>query len=311
MRRRVLLLLALLLLGLARYQGLFAFHPDYPALELQPGALLQDDRLDEPSGLVESSRNPGFFWSHNDSGGEPKLFAVTAEGQVHQQSFELEGASSVDWEAVARWEQTLYITDLGNNLNSRQDLGVYQLEEPELGQSGRLSARFLPVAYPEQAEYPPSDGWDYDCEAAFCFDGKLYVLTKNRPPYRLWVQAEGCHLYRLDSYETERTNILTRVDSAHGLQGWVTAADASKDGRWIALLCESPVQSVWLFERPLKGDKLFSEPSSVLRCVVKEAGQAEAIAFEGEDLLVLNEEGEFFRVSRSSFEPVEWGVSAN
>lgn len=300
----VLAVLGLLAISVACHQGLLAFRPDYPAPELMPFAQLEDRRLDEPSGLVESARNPGYFWSHNDSGGQPQLFALTAQGKVAEQAFTLSGANAVDWEAIARWEHTLYITDMGNNLSSRQDLGVYQLEEPELGQSGELVAKFLPVAYPSQTAFPPKDSWEYDCEAAFCLDGKLYILTKNRPAYRLWVQADGCNLYRLDSYQTETTNMLIRVDSTTDLEGWVTAADVSPDGRWVALLCESPVQSVWLLERPAVGDRIFSESTSVLRHVFKKAAQVEAMAFEGDNLLILNEEGELFRVYRSDFKKV-------
>ncbi len=41
---------------------------------------LKDDRITESSGLVSSQRKPGTFWTHNDSGNDPELYAFDCEG---------------------------------------------------------------------------------------------------------------------------------------------------------------------------------------------------------------------------------------
>jgi hypothetical protein len=43
-------------------------------------AQLAEPQNEETSGLAVSHRTPGLFWTHNDSGGEPVLFALNADG---------------------------------------------------------------------------------------------------------------------------------------------------------------------------------------------------------------------------------------
>lgn len=289
-------------LAVGFYLGLLALPAFYDGPELIATAQVSDRRLAEPSGLVASSRNPGYFWTHNDSGGKPELYAVNAQGEVSPRRFTVQGAEAIDWEAITRREDKIFVADMGNNFNKRQDLGVYEVEEPSLEDPESLTARFLPIAYPDQSEYPPAGSWDFDCEAVFCWGRHLYFLTKNRPGGRLWVQAGSCHLYRLDTERTDSKNILTKVDSKSDLQGWVTGAEISPDGRWLALVCESPVQSIWLFEQPLEGDRFLSEPASIKRFIFKGGGQVESLAFASADtILLLNEGGQLFELSLTEF----------
>ena len=53
--------------------------------------------LDEASGLAQSRTNPGVFWVHNDSGDEPRVYAVSRSGALLG-SYTLSGATAIDWE---------------------------------------------------------------------------------------------------------------------------------------------------------------------------------------------------------------------
>lgn len=210
----------------------------------------------------------------------------------------VKGARNRDWEDLASDGEYLYIADLGNNLNKRRDLGFYQVPEPGLKDSETAEASFIPVYYSDQQAFPPLWGpWPYDCEAAFVFEDKLYVLTKERPgPGRLWCQAESTRLYRLDTRDTEKPNALILVDQKENMGGWVTAADCSPDGSRIAVLVESPVSSIWLFERPAQGDRFLSQ-GKAKRFIFHGAGPLEAICFlDPETLLFTSEKRSVFRV---------------
>ena len=275
---------------------------------IAPMVEMADDKLQELSGLVASRTYPGVLWAHSDSGNEPILYALDTQGGSH--SIPLEGVTLRDWEAIALSDSTLYITEMGNNLNSSEKLGVYEFEEPDPKVSGPLRPRrFIPVAYEDQKSFPARDRWHFDCEAAFYSDGSLYFITKNRPAFRLFVQEGGANLYRLDLSALGEKNLLHRVDSIEGLGGWVTAADISVDGRRLAVLVESPQQSIWLFERPESGDRWFSQSSRVERYKFFDGGQLESLAFvsegEREALVMLNEERQMFRVELDKFEVVE------
>lgn len=281
---------------------------------LEPYAQVDTPLLREASGLVQSQTFPNLFWSHNDSGDLPRFFALEATGRTPEklsgyQGFTLVGAANVDWEDIAASGDKLYLCDVGNNLNRRRDLGVYEVTEPSRWDSHQVPVdRFLPLRYPDQSRFPPHGPWDFDCEAVFVWQAKLYFVTKCRPAFRLGVQAERAALYRLDTEYTDRENVLTRVDQVDGLGGWVTAADTSRDGRYLAILVESPVQSVWLYERPSQGDRFFSQPASVRRQVFHGGGQLESLAFRQtpqgtEEILLLNEARELFQLSLSDFAP--------
>ncbi|MCW5942861.1 MAG: hypothetical protein KIS66_11545 [Fimbriimonadaceae bacterium] len=197
----------------------------------------------------------------------------------------------------------LVLADTGNNGNGRRDLGVYLVREPNPLAVDRARAwRWVPIAYPDQTEFPGTKRWEFDCEAVFAFRGKLWFLTKHRANGSILFPANGTNLYRLDGLRSDRVNVLARTDGKTDLGGWVTAADVSPDGRTLAVLCQAPVASAWLFELPRTGDKLLSGPSR--RLVLHGARQAEAIAWESNThVRVANEQRDIFRLNVADFAP--------
>lgn len=331
--RSCLALPLLLLAGAAWFVGaLRAPNPEFGD-RLDPVATIAHPEVAEASGLVQSETRPDVLWLHNDSGDRPRLFAINASGEVIvpavqtrqgrvarapgpgeslYQGVAVTGASLVDWEDIACGGDRLFVADMGNNFSLRRDLGVYEIPEPDPTVADSVPARaFIPVRYPEQTEFPPSDHWAFDCEAMFWWGEHLYFVSKTRPAYRVYVPGTDATLYRLDSRDPGRVNVLTRVDQVRDLGGWVTAAGTSQDGRYLAVLVESPVQSVWLYERPASGDRFFSQAASVRRRIFHGAGQLESLCFyrgsdSGQDeILLLNEQRKMFRLSLEGFEPVD------
>ena len=93
-------------------------------------------RLHETSGVVLGRRQPGLFWTHNDSGGDPVVYGVRA-GQGVVAELRLRGAPVVDWEDLAAgpcpWDQAapcIYVGDIGDNLHIRSSVVVMVFEEP-------------------------------------------------------------------------------------------------------------------------------------------------------------------------------------
>jgi hypothetical protein len=297
-------------------------HAQPPPPALKPIAQVTHPPLDEMSGIVKSRRYPNVYWVHNDSGDVPRLFAIRADGSVVMPSWisgdyfvgapvegkqpypgvGVDAAANFDWEDIALDGDTLYIGDVGNNGNARRDLGVYLLVEPnpEAVNKARIM-KWLPVAYQDQKANPPQR-WDFDCEAVFTYRGRLHFLTKHRTGPEHEQPGTGTNLYRLDTAHTDRLNILMKLDSHSDLGGWVTGADMSPDGRTLAVLCQAPVQSVWLFEASPGGNRFFSRPAR--RLVFTEARQCEAVCFEDDStLIVTNEQRDLFRLKISDFSP--------
>lgn len=104
-------------------------------LTLVDTAVITVRRLDESSG-VAASRRPGVYWTHNDSGDGPFLYAIDSAGR-DLGVWRVEGAANRDWEdmaagpCVVRSGRCLYFGDIGDNGRSRRHIVVYRIEEPE------------------------------------------------------------------------------------------------------------------------------------------------------------------------------------
>lgn len=128
-----------------------------PAMPAEEVALftVDDPVLDEISGLARSQRGPNLFWAHNDSGGEPVLYAVDGTGH-HVGSARLAGASNIDWEDMASFTRDgqpwLLVGDMGDNFAWRSSITFYLVREPALPAKGGEIA--LPVVTRYDLRWP-------------------------------------------------------------------------------------------------------------------------------------------------------------
>jgi hypothetical protein len=106
---------------------------------------LEHDDIDESSGLAASRRHKGMFWTHNDSGDDPRLFMVDGEGK-HIGELKLGDVPFVDVEDMAvapcepgADESCIYVGDIGDNRAKRPQVLIYKLREPELPQDRPFS----------------------------------------------------------------------------------------------------------------------------------------------------------------------------
>lgn len=287
-------------------------------LALQAGAAVEvvgrvtHPALAEISGLAKSERGD-FYWTHNDSGDSPRLFAIDAEGTplwpawrrlafAEWQGHAIANAAHFDWEAVALHAGVLYIADVGNNGNARRDLGVYVVHEPDpLAVDKMRALRFLPVRYPDQKEHPGAV-WHFDCESVFVDGGKLHFITKHRQSKRIDRPERGAKLYRLDTAHTDRQNALTLVGQHDGIL-WATDAALSADG---ARLVVASMDALWMFERPAAQGDWFSGKAWKQALEARVVKQLEAIAWiDAQTLLLINEQRDVMRANVADFLPVE------
>lgn len=145
-------------------------------LDGEPIALPAD--LHESSGLAASRSHRGILWTHNDSDGGEKLYAIDENGQLRA-TITLVGVVNRDWEDVAVAEcpdggpddDCIYLADIGDNRAVRDDIGVWVLPEPDPRDQVLEAAFFLPASYP---------GGPRDAEAIAIVDNRLLLITKGR-----------------------------------------------------------------------------------------------------------------------------------
>ncbi|MBM3851903.1 MAG: hypothetical protein FJ399_01965 [Verrucomicrobia bacterium] len=143
----------------------------------------------ETSGLAASRRTAGLLWVHDDSGGQPALYAVGPDGAARGSLQIGGGVKNDDWEDLAAAEfdgkAWLIIADTGDNDAKRSSVRVHFIEEPageRLAGAAMLAERpaaTLRIRYEDGAR---------DCES-LAIDAReraLYLLTKRDTPPRLY-----------------------------------------------------------------------------------------------------------------------------
>ncbi|RMH73941.1 MAG: hypothetical protein D6675_01270 [Gemmatimonadetes bacterium] len=252
--------------------------------DLQPAGYLSDERLNESSGLIKSRQYDNVFWTHNDSGDTTQLFAITAEGQTIRHYF-VQNARNVDWEDIALDEENnLYLADVGNNRQTRTDLKIYKIPEPNPTDptSVARATEMVMVTYP--------DG-NFDCEGIFWRQGQLYLITK------AW---EGeTQLYRLPQWMNGTQQTLERIGKLN-IKGLVTATDYSPANHLLAVLA---YRTLWIYT-----DDIFENPEvEPLHTIVLALKQNEAICWDGDVLRVTNEQRDMYEIPPSIWqEQTEW-----
>lgn len=200
-------------------------------------ATIKDRSITESSGLVASRSMPGAYWTHNDSGDGPFIYAFDSRGDSLG-VFRVTGAEARDWEDISigpgpkRDKSYLYIGDIGDNDEQRSEIVVYRVAEPVL--NNPASTRSRPgITEPAEAirlQYP--DG-KHDAEALLVHpaSGHLYIVTK--VPIANPVVYEAAAPLTPGKLITMRRIGEIRVPSLFG--GVITGGGISPDGRRVAL----------------------------------------------------------------------------
>ena len=239
--------------------------------------------LSEPSGLAASSHHPDIFWTHDDSGGNPEIFAVNRDGKVFG-VFKVEGAKANDWEAIATDRKgNLYIGDFGNNRNTRRDLVIYQVREPSFEPGAkpilaqpRLSGQC--ASSTRSKEFPDKKQKNFDAEALFWDKGSLYLLTKHRSDMSTTLYTVP-FLESAQPLPAQKLGVFDVGGDPDNFGGRVTGADLSADGRHLAILT---YHAIFIFERPAQGMNFLTNLRNRIALNQDICDQVEGIAWDGE-----------------------------
>jgi len=151
---------------------------------------IQDERINESSGIAASIRYPGTFWTHNDSGDSARIFLINKEGKTVA-TVTLKGVSAVDWEDIDSFklggEGYVLIADTGDNARRRRNCVLYVIREPAInihpgseGQSTEAEPVFqISFSYEDQP---------HDCEAVAVdpTTSIIYLVSKDLKESRVY-----------------------------------------------------------------------------------------------------------------------------
>jgi hypothetical protein len=283
-------LLLLLLVAALVLAGVLAPNADAQArwrvrlpLEARRSGTFRQPRLSESSGVVASRRYPGVFWTLNDSGNRPEIFATDSTGR-DLGVYAVTGAANYDWEAITLGPcgtgECLYIVDTGDNDEIRRSVRLYRVPEPVVRIGGRgvtARAEVLELSYP--------DG-PHDVEAAVVDpNGAVLLVSKGR--------SRGVQAFRVPAAGWTRKAVTAQalgrlpVATGRGFRGLVTDAALSPDGTEIAVRTYVEI----FFFRLGPGDALL--PLGTACDVTGLELQGEGVTWLPDDLFLLTSEGGF------------------
>jgi hypothetical protein len=184
------------------------------------GFTFKDARITESSGLAASRLHPGIYWTHNDSGDGPYIYAVDSRTGRTVARITLRGIGAPrDDEAISVGPHNeIYLGDIGDNFGGRWPyVWIYRLPEPKELKDQTVTATQYVVKYangPRDAEslivHPKT--------------GRVYIIDK---------KEDGGHLYEGPATLSASATNIFRPIAAVDL--WATDAAFSPDGRQLAV----------------------------------------------------------------------------
>jgi hypothetical protein len=262
---------------------------------------LAEPKNQETSGLTASYRMPGVLWTHNDSGGDPVLFAVNADGSLRGK-LRVDGVSNFDWEDVASFELDgkawLVAADIGDNFSIRPTgCTLHIVPEPDAVSLSPERELVVPPAYSINFFY--EDGArDVESIAVDAKEKAIYLLSKRDDVPRLYrlplaPMQDGAPVVAkfigLVPHVPQPSTLQRSIRlPTQGFIGWPTAMDFSRDGTLaLVLVYEQPL----LFPRAPGqswAEALAGEP---IKLTPPRLPQAEAACFsaDGRSIFIASE----------------------
>ncbi len=199
---------------------------------------IDEPAIAESSGIVPSRKYAGVYWTHNDSGNAPAIYAIDQQGK-RINAFEI-NAKNRDWEDIAiDAAGHLYIGEIGNNYARHHELAVYRIDEPD-PHKPQPAGQALVVTQTWRLTFPDKP---FDCESLFVWKDFGYVISKR-------LDAGLAGLYRFPLSNQTKPAVLEKIADLP-IRFPCTGADVSPDGKRLAV---QTVAGPYLFNLPADGD---------------------------------------------------------
>ena len=245
--------------------------------------------LTEVSGMIVANNR---LWVHNDSGNPPQLITLLQKGTEIQPTL-VAKAHARDWEDIAWFNHNgldyLLIADTGDNLERYSSTAFYVVALPHSAEPMKLPEK-IALSYKFTVDYGMIG--PKDAEAVFVdpVDQSLIVLTKGREGTAYWLTAPlpespaHVHMTMFHSEKLRDTPPKTFVEGAV----MKTAADISRDGRWIVTRSYLSAQLYYRPEGVSLAEALQGKPCE-LPLPLERQGESIAFSEDGQSLWSLSE----------------------
>lgn len=260
-----------------------------------PLAMVDDERLEEVSGLVASRNNPSMLWVHNDSGNPAEIYLLDSQAVVR--AVYVLGLDQRDWEDMAigpgpeEGINYLYVGDIGDNFTFYSENYIYRFPEPILPsspfQNGSTNAIYSDTiqGVDTLAFVYPDEQWDAEVLLLDPLTKNLYVMTKEMSSIRIY-----CLPYpqRTDTVIVAE-HVITMPFEGANLLDRLVAGDISADGQELLL---KTYQHITYLVRPDSIQSVaewIQQPADTLLYIAEPQGEAIGWVTDGSGYFTLSE----------------------
>ena len=156
----------------------------------------------------------------NDSGNPSNLYYLNEEGEILFRRI-YNDLKNNDWEDLTADKEFIYIADIGNNFDTRENLRI--IKTPI--NTDNNTFELINFYYPEQDDFSFKQLSSYDAEGLISFGDFLLIFTKNRA-------KKITEIYRLPK---KAGNYKAKLIGEINIESIVTAADYSEETKLLVL----------------------------------------------------------------------------
>ncbi len=236
-------------------------------------------KLEEASGLAASMVNPGYLWTHNDSGNPAEVFLINEKAETVL-TCKLEKGLNRDWEDIAvgpgstRGTHYLYIGEIGDNNARHKYKYLYRFDEPVLG----LKKEIEITDFETLVIQLPNGKRDMESIAVDHTTGDFYFISK---------REEQVIIYRALFPLTPADTIVPQIIGTLPYHN-VVAADFSLDADELLIKTYEEIL-YWKRAKNQALDQVLLSPPTKLTYHHEPQGEAIAWALDGSGFYTLSE----------------------
>ncbi|HUG67824.1 MAG TPA: hypothetical protein VMM76_08730 [Pirellulaceae bacterium] len=238
-------------------------------------ATLANADILESSGLAVSLETPHLFWTHNDSGDGPRLFAFDESGR-DLGVVSLEGVTAIDWEDMASFWRGgrgwLLVADVGDNARRRETCQLHLLPEPALNRPTATVHTTITFRY---------ESGPRDCEAVGVDGRSNVVLLASKSILR-------CEVFSLPLLPAPSDEVLVAEPIANISVPLATALDVSPDGTRAIVLTYADAYEFQRGEGESWSDAFQRQPQ-VIKMPLRRQGESICYAADSRSLFLTSE----------------------
>lgn len=247
--------------------------------------LIENDDIQEASGLVASRKYPNYLWTHNDSGSKAILYLINENGESICE-LKLKDIDARDWEDIAigfnKKDSTnyIYVAEMGDNKEEHEMNYLYKFKEIKLKTSKKKKTYKYSDDDIETLSFVYPDGpRDAECLLFDPITEDIFIVTKREDNVHFYAYRYPQSLNKVDTLEKISTLPFYKINGG----------DISPDGMEVLIKDYDNIY-YWKRQAGESIDELLQTEPILLPYKQEPQGESIAWRMEGDGFYTLSEE---------------------